>query len=338
MLRVTPSPSGAAAGFCGLSTCKSVWTCPNCSARIQAGRADELAVAMAQHTRSGGAIDFLTLTMRHNAGHSLEALWDALTYAWGRVTSGKRWVADRALYGVAGWFRAVEVTHGVNGWHVHVHVMIFVRAALSDGQRQALGQVMFGRWVAALERRGLTAWQNLGGLDIRPVDVADPGELARYFTKGTYSDDHRKAAAEAVQSAGKSGGARSRTPFDLLADIVYATEEGLGAKRADLALWSEWERVSKGRRQTGWSRGLRASLSLADPATEEALCAEQLDGDDVALIAPEGWRFLRRSYRDVCALLGTAEEHGPEAARRWLTDRGIPWTLPVLSARPQGDT
>lgn len=79
------------AGYAGLSTCGSVWACPCCPAKIASRRAEELADVMAAVHRSGGCAYLVTYTMRHHQGRRLTTLWDAVSAAWGAVTSGKAW-------------------------------------------------------------------------------------------------------------------------------------------------------------------------------------------------------------------------------------------------------
>lgn len=136
--------------------------------------------------------------------------WDVLGYAWSAVTSGSSWQQDCDRFGgLLGWARAVEVTHGVNGWHVHIHVVLCFREQVSaDLAAAALGPRIFGRWSRALGRRGFSASEE-HGWDLRRAQLGD-GDLADYFTKMAHevTSGHRKE--------GKSFG--GRTPMQLLAD------------------------------------------------------------------------------------------------------------------------
>lgn len=112
------------AGYAGLATCGSVWACPVCAAKISAHRRDELARVVQVAVGLGFKVSMLTLTQRHHAGQDLAELWASLQSGWNAVTSGRRWQEFCRQLGVQGWVKAVEVTHGPHGWHVHVHVLI----------------------------------------------------------------------------------------------------------------------------------------------------------------------------------------------------------------------
>src|SRR4030095_10278253 len=64
---IKASGSGAErrAGIGNVQRCGSVWSCPVCSHKINAVRADEIAQAVMEWHARGGRIIFLTLTMRH---------------------------------------------------------------------------------------------------------------------------------------------------------------------------------------------------------------------------------------------------------------------------------
>jgi len=264
------------AGFAGLATCGSVWACPCCSVRILNARRGEVATAIGLHLSSHGAqLAMLTLTMRHRRGQSLAELWDALGYAWAGVTSGKGWKTAQARYGLAGWVRVVEVTHGGNGWHVHVHALLFLDRAqpVEPSELVDWRGDLSARWSRALERKGLSPALERAQ-DLHMIDgTADP--LAEYFTKQT--DDEFTADAlsqEFTRSASKTarGASVGRSPWRFL-------DGAMGGDADELALWWEFESASRGRRQMTWSRGFRDRLGLNDPESDEAI-AEREEGSE----------------------------------------------------------
>jgi hypothetical protein len=104
--------------------CGSVWACPVCAAKIATRRAEEVAEVMRIALERGCAASMVTLTMRHHQGQSLADCWAALSKGWRAVTTGTQWTTDADAAGLVGWVRAVEVTQGKNGWHVHVHALL----------------------------------------------------------------------------------------------------------------------------------------------------------------------------------------------------------------------
>lgn len=311
------------AGFAGLASCGSVWADPVCNAKIMARRAVEIGAAIArwQHGE-GGATALVTLTMRHHRHHRLETVWDALTAAWGSVTNGKQWAKDKQRHQVAGWVRVVEVTLGVNGWHVHVHAVLFLEGKQTDETVAQLHARMFGRWSRALVRGGLPA-PLMVGQDAHLVHGPADTDLARYFTKAV--DAGRAVGVEVTHSQGKRarGVHGTRTPWGLLDDV-----ESLGLAES-LALWHEWEQASKGRRQVTWSQGIRKRLGLLAEVSDEDIAAEEhgSSDDDLVLIDGEGWRHLTRCPEDLADLLTITQQAGLAGLRFFLDSRGITYEV-----------
>jgi hypothetical protein len=270
---------GDRAHYTGLQTCGSVWSCPVCSARIQAKRTDELVQAVEHAHAHGLKIAMGTLTMRHQARRRLRPMWDALSDAFAAAMGRDRGVrrAKKRL-GVVGWVRRVEATHGANGWHLHAHALIFYSGGGDLGE---LGEMMWRGWIRRLTFHGLDADRE-HGLVLRELDLEQAREeVAGYLTKATYEQTSGSAARELAGQMGKEGRRGNRTPFDVLADL---THDGLAS---DLAIWSEWERTSKGRRALTWSKGLRAQLLAEDERSDEDIAADN-DGDQVDVAGFDG--------------------------------------------------
>jgi hypothetical protein len=309
ILRITGADEERIAGYAGLVTCGSTWACPTCSAKIAARRAEELSQVMRTVLTSGGSASLITLTMRHHSGHRLKDCWDALSSAWRGVISGKQWLADQELGGLLGWVRVVEATHGRNGWHLHVHVLVCWKRSVSLEQARDIGHRMWQRWTRVLDRRGFTSWKHRGGVDVRMATLRTDN-LAHYFTK---------LAREVTYSHAKeSRGGRS--PFKLLTD-------GLGTGDAeDLDLWGEWEQVSFGKRQLTWSLGAHDLRKLAGVGeqTDEEIATEDLAGEDLIALPHPTWEALLRAELTT-DLLDAAEIAGVEGARAFLVLRDLEW-------------
>jgi hypothetical protein len=340
-VRATGTGDDRRAGFAGLETCGSVWACPVCAEKILSRRQCDIAEAIDAWTATGGRTAMVTLTMRHRQGQRLADLWDALSVAWNRVTAGRGWADLQERYGTPmqrrvtsgrrrgqvvtepriGYARVVETTHGVNGWHVHAHVLLFLAPDVTDDGLAHLSGRMFDRWSAGLVSRGLLAPTDLHGVDARFVGQDDGGALGDYFAKGNYSVDASRAALETARGDLKLARSGNRTPFRILADLV---ELGVAD---DLDLWSEWERASYGRRQLTWSTGFREFLGLGQEATDEEVAAEEAGtaDDDLVELPAGSVRFIAKMGLHAL-LLDLAESDDTGAAlRRWLAGRGIPF-------------
>jgi Replication protein len=315
ILRISGEGDERIAGYAGLVTCGSVWACPCCSAKIAARRAEELSTVMRTVLTSGGSASLITLTMRHHQGHKLKDLWQALSAAWHGVISGKQWIADQELGGLLGWVRVVEATHGRNGWHLHVHVLVCWERSVSLDLAQDIGHRMWQRWTRVLERKGLTSWKHRGGVDVRMATLGTDN-LAHYFNK---------LAREVTYSHMKeSRGGRS--PFKILTDGLQTGDAD------DLDLWTEWEQASYGRRQLTWSLGvhdLRKLAALGSEQSDEEIAAEDLAGEDTIALPHPTWEALLRGELTT-DLLDAAEIGGVEAACAFLQLRGLEWVPAVV--------
>lgn len=337
--RVSLTYGHGRSAYGSLHTCGSVWSCPVCSAKISAKRKTEVEAIVSAATKSGKFVSMLTLTQRHHQGQRLSDLWDALTYAWGRVSSGRRWQEFKKQLGLSGFIRAVEVTHGDNGWHVHTHVLI-----ISDNdpsvtpliwqRKQGRRRIPYppeiympadfiaGRWAKALATRDIDFIKDRGGLDWQTAKPGDEKTLGQYVAKlGVKAVNPIDGISKEVTLGGfKKARKGNRTPFQILEDVfAYGLAE-------DVELWHIWEKTSRGKRALNWSVGLREWAGLGEEKTDEELAAEADDGETIALFTGEQWKAVRRAGSG--DLLDVIDANGIEAGYQWLKDRRISYELP----------
>jgi hypothetical protein len=344
-IRVRATGTGPArrAGFAGYASCGSVWACPVCSERVLASRQHELESAITTWEATGGRVALVTLTMRHHAGQALADLWDGLSHAWAKTTSGRGWrdlndrhgspmerrVTSGARRGQVvterriGWARVVETTHGANGWHVHVHCAMFLPATTTRDGADDLGGRMFATWARALRARGFAAPLAGPGVDVRLSGSETSAALAKYFVKATYSSEAARLALEVARGDLKHARGQNRTPFRILADFAA---HGVVD---DLDLWHEWETASRGRRQLTWATGFRAVVLAEPERTDEDLAADELgSADDDLVELPRETVCALADLAGLQALVLEAAEDDDSgvALRRYLTGRGLAFT------------
>ncbi|MGN6600792.1 MAG: protein rep, partial [Actinomycetes bacterium] len=131
------------ASYAGLQTCESPWVCPMCSAKIRHRRALALSRAVVDWVGTGGGLLFPTLTLAHLKRDGLDVTLGHLLAAWRSVMKSGTWRRLCKRLGLAHSVRAVEVTYGLNGWHPHLHVLLFTVAALDDDQAEEVRSVLF---------------------------------------------------------------------------------------------------------------------------------------------------------------------------------------------------
>lgn len=220
----------------GCETCGSVWDCPCCATRIMHERAEQLTYACNWwRQEKKGKVYLLTLTVRHQFGTALEPLFAGVANAFRSLTSASflPWRAN-----VSHSVRAIEVTHGANGWHPHLHVLVFAEGELSQGFIEQL-QARWQSCVAAHIGESAIPERAIG------CDVREGSAAAKYI---------QKMGLEVTSVASKEGREGNRTPWQL----AHAALDG---DRTARAAWGEYVRATYGKKQLTWSRKLRKECS-----------------------------------------------------------------------------
>jgi hypothetical protein len=258
--------------------------------------------------------------MRHGPNDRLAKLWGGLAKGWGNATSGKYWVAAKQDFGVEGYVRVVEVTHGKNGWHVHVHALIFAKGITGEAELVSLMEPMWGRWSRGLQSQGLRAplpvgseWHIIGG------DLSGTA-LGEYLAKGAGAAGAIGAELTQTQSKIARGVHSTSAHWSILNDGPVNGEV------AGLKLWREWEKGSKGRRQIAWSQGLRERLGLVlEEKSDEDVAAEEVGtrDDTVVWITRNGWAALVATPALIGQVLTAAESLRPADFSAWLSGKSI---------------
>jgi len=275
MVAVLRSKETGKAHFGGLSTCASVWACPVCSAIIRSRRAEEVRQAVEAHGPKRTLM--LSLTVRHGLGHDLKTVRQGVAGAFRRLARGAPWKRFVRDYGLDGSIRGLDLTHGpVNGWHPHIHALLFFDAPLTELQLREARRWLAERWAACVVRElGEEHRPDLEhGTDLRPCRIAE------YLTK----------LGLELTSPGrtKRGKGNQRTPMQIAYDFAERRDE------RDAELWRDYCDAMFGAKMLTWSRGLRKRLGLGEEATDEELVEEQEAAAEVVLLI-EGreWDELR---------------------------------------------
>ncbi len=168
--------------------------------------------------------------------------------------------------------------YGVNGWHPHIHELLFLPAGVD---LVALDLDVRARWSSVLLAVGQRD-VNDHGFQLQNTDTAVSEYVTKFGRGTTWGPEH-----ELTKLVVKSGRDGSRSPADLLAAYAFAGDELAGW------LWAQYATVFKGRRQLVWSVGLRALLALTDEKTDEQL-ADEHDEDAVLLasLTLVQWRIV----------------------------------------------
>ncbi len=255
-LRTYESDDGPKATVSARHSCHSAWACPVCSPKIASARQKILAPQVVKLIEAGYTAHLVTLTIRHDSGHDLDVLFDAMGRAWGKLSSGKAWRRWRMVDGLP-----VEYERGLdlkwsfrNGWHPHLHIGLYLPPGHSGDV-----EWFVERWINCLEGEGFYALREAQDIGKRiDLDTVKQAETITAYAGMTAA----MPTAEAIGMAMK----RNRTegsfgPFEILAKA--ASGDAYFTHR-----WKEYVAGTKGRRQVTVSRGLKLSddkdLTLAD--------------------------------------------------------------------------
>ena len=278
--------------FDGVQTCGSVWHCPVCARKITELRRDDMQHMAYEIRGGGGQLLMLTITAPHTREIPLRDSKNAMTKAYRYLVSGKN--ALKNLFpGYLGTIRALEVTVGDNGWHVHFHVVVVLGAEISEDERAEIESAIYDRWVKAWKLHG-THGVPKGGevapellpsrahgvrLDIARVSGLDVDPVTDYVCKWGVAEESTKLHTKKSASGD--------TPWTLLEKFAQ------GDKKAG-AMWREYAKVFKGGRQLVWSVGLRDLVGLGAEVPDEVAAAAEPEPDAIVTkLEPLEWLAVR---------------------------------------------
>lgn len=276
------------ASYGGLQKCGNVWGCPVCSRKISEKRRDELTRAVDVARRRGDRVVMLTLTHSHGLSDSVKESRVEMVKAYTRLTSGRWWQEMTEYFAIYGRIRALEVTYTYkNGWHVHFHVLLFLRG--TDHDIDYMESNVKGRWTGILHNIGGFASHERGA-----TITENQEDIAKYVTKfGTehsevlqaadqWTEAHELAKAATKKSRDKDG----RTPFALLEDSKN------GDKQAG-KLYVDYVLAMKYQQQLVWSNGLKADLLEEDEMSDQEI-ADLPEQQVIAVVDIRTFRAIGR--------------------------------------------
>lgn len=326
VIQVMHSPDCKTSFLRGTITCNRLWECPVCAEKITNKRREELSEAIAAARRLGWSPVLLTATLRHDKADALVDVLEGLLQSWRGFTSGKGFQELREQWYWEGSIKSLEPTYGVNGWHPHLHFLVFLSGNVESFNIGGFKDAVSERWLQVLKRNGMDA-SHEHGIDVRTADK----DIAEYVAKfgREPKDAGWTASREMVKGGSKRGKKDGLTPFQLL-EIYGKGEDSeeflqaagvVGSAKQAGALFSEYVAAFSGRNQLVWSRGLRDALALA-PELSDAEIVEQEPADAVEMAAIEvgSWKQIVRAGKRG-ELLEVASSGDAIRVRAWLWDK-----------------
>jgi hypothetical protein len=227
----------------------------------------------------GGSVYHLTLTAPHHMGESLQSLLEKMTKARRLMLNRKPWKRFAGKLAIQGTIRALEVTHGhSNGWHVHFHVLLicaFPSWSVKEWEDEWREEI-FIQWRSACLTAGLEAPSGRHG-----VDLAHGESAADYVSKWGVEDEMTKGHI-------KQGFDGNLSPFEFLDKCIEGDDRYK-------ALFQEFDKAFKGRRQLVWSDGLRDLLRIDPEVSDEDIAdGQEPDSELFAKITRRQWGLILR--------------------------------------------
>lgn len=271
----------------GLQVCGLRWVCPCCTVKKSEACRDELNAALSVARTRGLQPVMLTLTARHKRSMSLADIQGRIALAEKRMKTSRPWKElSRVMTG--GFAKAVEITHGENGWHPHFHLILLLEC---DSQPEAFEEVeeLRDQWLHQLNRVGLDG--KTKAAKERSFDYCGAEEAGEYVSKWG-------AGEEMTLAGSKVGHGKGRTPWQLLRDARTA-ETNTDRQRA-AALWWEFVQVMKGVHQLRQSPAFREIVAAyRPPETGEQIEPVETDVMNFGQKGGEGGLWVFARYRQL---------------------------------------
>ena len=287
-----------------LSVCGS-HICPVCGPRIAQRRRLEVEQTVEWGKGQGLIPVMLTLTTRHGPTDRLDILIQKQRKAL------RKWKQHRTYQSakkqIPHIISAFEETHGTNGWHPHIHLLMFIKAD-TDAKALRLIASLRKAWTASAKSEGLESGRAGFKATIESEETAK--KAAKYLTK------EWGIAEEMTLSFAKKAKDKSRTPVQLLADAYNGDSQAL-------ALWQVWANAVKGKSVLRFSPGLKDLVGIGEKTDEEiAEVEEQKDEVIIDMIDGGIWEQAKASKGfDRDRLLAEAKQ-GKSGVRKYFERLG----------------
>lgn len=355
------SSSVGSTHYKGLCTCKSVWTCPTCAAKIKERRRAQIEAVDKALIEKGYFRLFMTQTLSHHWGDKLGDVLSILLTAQAKMLTWRAYRDLKAKYGMDVFVRGLEPILGPNGPHPHCHSLLWYKSQngeLTGEEREALESELKGLWMKAIAKSGGEAsWEHGLWLEKPRSSQAVKEYIQKLSDEKAISPDDLKQA-ERVESKFVGEGAekgkwtifqelvnghtkrssKGFTPWMLLdviagdSDSVKAFSERIpDAKENPIEsaedAFIEYANAMYGRQQLVWSGGYLAIAGIkSEELTDEQLIDQPEEGAELIYsIESHVWRLIRfYSLYDrlLWFALSAAEKGKLEAIPLWI-DKAI---------------
>jgi len=298
-LKLSQDAKKSSATLAGVQTCGSVWSCPVCSQRIAVSRAKEIEQALVWSRANKFTPVMVTLTASHKSWMPLVEFKTSFKAAFRHLQKNGSFQRLKRGAGISRTIKSVEVTRGLNGWHYHYHILLFVpNSAVMDDDRvrhwRDFNDKLSSMWIDALKSNGLH-----GGKPWACNTSYHGNVEEKYLSKLGFLDDDRTDARYELTS-GKNKQSKGRNVWSLL-------RAARGGDSDAAAAYVEYVTAMQGDNWITWSPKFKDEVGLSD-VQDQALADD--DNSDVFAdwmsITDEAFRPVRH-FRAQGKLIAVAE-------------------------------
>ncbi len=298
--------------FNGLMKCGSVWRCPVCGFKIMKHRQNEIYFMSSEWLRNEGhQISFITLTIRHRSTFKLTESLDILLGEFRKLQKTKAYKAIENEHNIMGFVKTLEITYGdSNGWHPHLHLLVFHKSENSD----LLHKNFIQNWC---KRKKVDALQR----NQRAKIVFNNQGITEYVTKWDMTK-------EMTQSNLKNVDCERYTPFSMLRKLSHDDFEdnaqGGYLKGVLHFRYIEYCQATKGRHFITVSKKMKAffkDVAGEDLKTDEQILQDEKIDEILFKIDVDLWDTLAKDRTILTGYILNAYENG-----------GVPLVLTFLKS------
>lgn len=232
--------------------CGSVWACSVCSHVQAMAERSAISQAVTNAQAIGWTVWFLTTTIAHDHDTSLADEMQQVADARRSWRNRAAWKSAAKEAGYRGSIRVLEITLGENGWHLHVHELLFCEKRTdmwkTDGGMRAWSKACLDAGVKPISE------------DAQFCRQVRPGHDANYMTKWSISDELTDPQQQKLSP--------NYTVWEL-ADRAAAGDQYC------LFKWHEYEEATFGRKRVYWSADLKTLLTIEEQPKEDEIVSEE---------------------------------------------------------------
>jgi len=292
------NPGSQYAYYSSLQTCGSIHSCPVCAAKITEYRKNEIQQIIDKTAEKYHYL--ITLTFPHygteTCQESRRKFMDARRRLknWNPVLDHPEFIPFRKIlehHKYDGSVTTVEVTHGVNGWHIHSHELFIFDEPVTDLRKFRAD--VFANWTKACIYSGIEIKKPLA-FHRRAVQVDElHGDhiqrMTDYLTK-IDAGNSWGMAAEMTKGSIKKQQQGNLTPFGMLLEIL----ENKTNYKKYAGLFYEYCQTFKGKQAIRFSKGLKKKYGISEKTDEEIMEESDILASWYGFFEIGEWREIMR--------------------------------------------